>query len=126
MHLAHPTHLPHFPQKSQCWKWWCCGVGSPHGGSTYDEPVQVGTLTNWSVCSAGTGGGHAIKQDGTLWGWGYNAANGSGSGSIGDQTTTNRTSPVQVQSDTDWLDLPKPQYGCVHQATQHVIAVKEA
>ena len=32
-----------------------------------------------------------------LWGWGYNAY-----GQIGDETTTNRSSPVQVGSDTTW------------------------
>ena len=37
------------------------------------------------------------KTDGTLWGWGYNYY-----GSIGDGSTTDRSSPVQIGSLTDW------------------------
>lgn len=33
----------------------------------------------------------ALRTDGTLWGWGYN-----GQGNLGDNSTTNRFSPVQV------------------------------
>lgn len=38
-----------------------------------------------------------IKNDGTLWGVGYNLWY-----AMGDGTTTNKTSPVQIGSDTDW------------------------
>ena len=38
----------------------------------------------------------AVRSDGTLWGWGNN-----GSGQIGDGTTTERHSPVQVQGISD-------------------------
>lgn len=40
------------------------------------------------------GGGHhslAVRQDGTVWAWGYNAY-----GQVGDGTASNRLSPVQV------------------------------
>ena len=33
----------------------------------------------------------ALKTDGTVWAWGYN-----GWGQLGDGTTTNKTTPVQV------------------------------
>jgi alpha-tubulin suppressor-like RCC1 family protein len=64
------------------------------------SPTQIGALTNWS--SVGSGGFvvHAIKTDGTLWGWG-----GSTTGSIGDNTIIRRSSPVQIGSDTDWLSV---------------------
>lgn len=41
-----------------------------------------------------------IKADGTLWGWGTND-----SGQLGDGTTTNRTSPIQIGARTDWLKV---------------------
>lgn len=42
----------------------------------------------------------AIKSDGTLWAWGNNA-----SGQLGDGTTVNRASPVQVGTATNWSAL---------------------
>ncbi len=48
---------------------------------------------------AAAGGYHTVEilEDGTLWGWGYN-----GSGQLGDGTTTDRTSPTQIGSSTNW------------------------
>lgn len=82
--------------------------GGPVGGSlgtgddaNYENPTQVGT-DNWLTVRAGGGlsqisGG--IKSDGTLWGWGSN-----GVGQVGDGTTTDRLSPVQIGSDT-WSSI---------------------
>ncbi|NBP56371.1 hypothetical protein EBU71_07535, partial [bacterium] len=39
----------------------------------------------------------AIKSNGTLWGWGYNAY-----GLLGDNTTSSRNVPTQIGSDTNW------------------------
>ena len=39
----------------------------------------------------------AISQDGTLWAWGEN-----GSGQLGDGTTTDRTTPVQISTAANW------------------------
>src|SRR5581483_949361 len=66
--------------------------------TTTDAPVQVlgvggtGTLTNVVALAAG-GDGHslALKADGTVWAWGANAY-----GQLGDNTTTERHTPVQV------------------------------
>lgn len=72
-------------------------------GNTADrsQPTQVGSLTNWSVSVTGNGSGmSAIKTDGTLWGWGNN-----GSGQIGTNNTTSRSSPVQVGALTTWLEI---------------------
>jgi hypothetical protein len=46
------------------------------------------------------GGSHtvAIKADGTLWAWGRNQA-----GQLGDGTTEDQSSPVQVGTATNWL-----------------------
>jgi alpha-tubulin suppressor-like RCC1 family protein len=39
-----------------------------------------------------------IQSNGTLWAWGLNS-----SGQLGDGTTTNRTVPTQIGTDTDWV-----------------------
>jgi alpha-tubulin suppressor-like RCC1 family protein len=46
-----------------------------------------------------------LKSDGTLWAWGHN-----GFGQMGDGTTTYRHSPVQVGTDTDWVDIAVGDY----------------
>ena len=62
------------------------------------SPTQIpGTwLTSYGGLTVGSES-LAIKSDGTLWAWGY-----GGSGSLGQNDTTYRSSPVQVGSDTTW------------------------
>jgi hypothetical protein len=86
------------------WTWGDGANGSTAHGDVIDHssPVQVGSLTNWSklfLSRAGTA--HALKTDGTLWGWGVN----SHYGQIGDGTTIARSSPVQIGAETDWTVL---------------------
>ena len=53
--------------------------------------------------SQSSGGGlHClgIQSDGTLWAWGLNDQ-----GQLGDGTTTNRNTPTQIGTDTDWIDI---------------------
>lgn len=66
------------------------------------SPVQVGTLTNWSMVECGhlSNTTHAIKTDGTLWAWGTNT-----SGEFGDGTKISRSSPVQIGTRTNWSDV---------------------
>jgi alpha-tubulin suppressor-like RCC1 family protein len=54
----------------------------------------------WQSISSSTLSFHnvGIQTDGTLWTWGNNA-----DGQLGDGTTTNRTLPTQVGTDTDWV-----------------------
>jgi len=61
------------------------------------SPVQIGTLTTWSVIAGGGDNGFAIKTDGTLYAWGVN-----GSGRLGLGDTTTRSTPVQVGALTTW------------------------
>jgi alpha-tubulin suppressor-like RCC1 family protein len=71
--------------------------------------VKIGIATNWVSVTVGNYhgtrgdlGGHsvALKQDGTLWGWGSN-----GDGQVGDGTTIDRHTPVLIASG---FQIPQP------------------
>ncbi|MDQ7083525.1 MAG: hypothetical protein Q9M36_00685 [Sulfurovum sp.] len=66
------------------------------------SPIQVGTAKTWKTVSAGNEHTLAIKSDGTLWTWGY-----LGHGRLGvvDETRRNKTSLIQVGSDSDWITV---------------------
>ncbi|WP_295787236.1 hypothetical protein [uncultured Microbacterium sp.] len=74
--------------------WGMNGNGEVGDGSTSDRllPVQVSGLTS-GVKQVVGGAGHALAllSDGSVRAWGYNAT-----GQVGDGSTTNRLTPVQV------------------------------
>jgi len=87
---------------------WICGDGS-YGGigdntaTGKSSPVQtIAFGSNWKQVSADnnwhvTG----VKTDGTLWTWGFN-----GRGQLGDNTTTDKSSPIQtVTRGTNWVQV---------------------
>ena len=83
---------------------WCWGAGTfgqlgDNTATTKSSPVQtVAFGTNWKQIAGGQYHIAAIKTDGTLWMWGSN-----GNGQLGDNTTTDRSSPVQtVAFGTNW------------------------
>ena len=64
------------------------------------SPIQIGTGTDWSldgnaINSNTQGASYAIKTDGTLWAWGYNAQ-----GQLGINNKTHYSSPTQVPGTT--------------------------
>lgn len=65
------------------------------------SPVQIGTDTNWTKVACGQSHTIALKSDGTLWGWGEGRFNGT----VGDAAGINRSSPVQLGTDTNWTDI---------------------
>ena len=78
------------------------------------SPIQIGTSRGWLKVQTGSGFNvHAIRHPGTLWGWGLNE-----NGEIGDGTRIGRSSPVQIGSGIDWLDIS-------HGFTGPVAALKE-
>ena len=86
---------------------WCWGnnnAGTMGDNTTTNRssPVQTVTFgTNWKQVSVGMRITAAIKTDGTLWTWGANYY-----GQLGDNTTTNRSSPVQtVTFGTNWKQV---------------------
>lgn len=61
--------------------------------------AQPGTVC-WREISAGTNFSMAIKQDGTLWGWGSN------SNKLGlNGNTANQNAPIQIGTATDWIKV---------------------
>ena len=73
-------------------------------GEVRSSPVQVGTLTDWQDMAVGCQGLHqlAIKNNQTLWAWG----SGPG-GALGDGTTVSKSSPIQIGTLTDWVQITR-------------------
>jgi alpha-tubulin suppressor-like RCC1 family protein len=83
------------------WTWGKNNVGQLGDGTTSvrSSPVQtIASGSNWKLVASGVYHMAAIKTNGTLWMWGY-AANGE----LGDNTRTNKSSPVQtISAGTNW------------------------
>ena len=85
------------------WCWGYNGQGQLGLGDFTDRssPTQVGSRTDWADLSAGDGYHTcATRTDHTLWCWGHN-----GVGQLGLGDTTNRTTPSQVGTASDWYGL---------------------
>ena len=83
---------------------WAWGDGSngslaQNNEVQYSSPVQIpGTAWIWPQSSYGIGEQcGAVRTDGTIWVWGSNDKGG-----LGQNNTTNYSSPVQIGSSTDW------------------------
>ena len=85
------------------WAWGRANFGQTGQGNTTDicVPTQIGSLTNWASIANGGDIIVALKSDGTLWSWGNNTNFGLGQGNSA-ATASNRSSPVQIGSGTDW------------------------
>ena len=94
------------------WTWGFNGSGRLGDNTVVDRssPVSVvGGFTDWCQVSAGNAHTAAVRTNGTIWAWGCN-----GTGRLGDNTTTNRSSPVSVVGGfTDWCQVST---GGVHTA----------
>jgi alpha-tubulin suppressor-like RCC1 family protein len=77
------------------WAWGENAIGQLGDGTTIERltPVQVGMppLSHVTAIAAGQGHNLALKDDGTVWAWGLNLV-----GQLGDGTTIERLTPVQV------------------------------
>lgn len=65
------------------------------------SPVQIGADTDWTNIGGHKKGPIAQKSNGTIWTWGRNAGDNSGTLALND--AINRSSPVQIGADTDWI-----------------------
>jgi len=84
------------------WAWGYNNAGqaaSNNVGSAVCSPAQVAVgETDWSSVSAGLWHSMALKDDGSLWGWGENAF-----GQLGTAYDVNQYTPVQAMvTDTTW------------------------
>lgn len=91
---AGDTHRIALKSDGTVWSWGnnnCGQLGDGTNEGTYNRPVQVKKLNN--VISIGTGNynSFAIKEDGTVWGWGTNLF-----GALGDGTTDDSNIPIQA------------------------------
>ena len=100
------------------WTWGCNGKGLLGTNTTTSASTPVQTISggsNWRRVNITLGGAFAathpsaaaIKSDGTLWTWGVNTY-----GTLGDNTTVNKSSPVQtVTGGSNWRCLISGGYG---------------
>ena len=95
------------------WAWGSNNNGELGNGTNTisNVPVQVSFLTGVIAIAAGggsTGAGHslALKNDGTVWAWGFN-----GVGELGNGTNTDSNVPIQLSSLTGMIAIG---CGCLH------------
>jgi len=88
------------------------GDGTDGFRTDRNSPIQIGIDKDWSDISAGYCHTVALKTDGSLWTWGWNA-----NGQLGDDTNTIRNVPMQIGKDKDWATISAGAY--------HTIALKK-
>lgn len=86
------------------WTWGNNTEGQLGDGTTVAKTSPVQTVaggTTWKLISAGVYTTAALKQNGTIWTWGNNAA-----GQLGDGTIVDKSSPVQTFiGGTNWKTI---------------------
>jgi alpha-tubulin suppressor-like RCC1 family protein len=104
-------HMGAIKTDGSLWMWGQNNLGQLGNNSSFltYSPVQTVSAGNtWVYLGCGYENTTAIKTDGTLWVWGVNAY-----GQIGDNTRTNRSSPVQtVLGGTAWRKSTGGKYYC--------------
>ena len=99
---VYSTYMPPITY-GELWSWGLNNSGQLGDGTSTNRSSPVQTVaggTNWQTLLSGYNNSimAAIKTDGTLWTWGLNLY-----GTLGDGTSTNRSSPVQtVAGGTNW------------------------
>jgi len=78
------------------------GLNNANPAGRVSSPTQV-PGTNWKQIVSGSSRTQAMKTDGSLWSWGY----GYGGASMLYPGTAagSRSSPVQIGTDTDWVEM---------------------
>ena len=98
------SHCAAIKTDGTLWTWGRGTNGQLGNAVTTNASTPVTTFaggTNWKQVSAGGAFTAAIKTDGTLWTWGT-----GGSGQLGDNTTTNKSTPVTTfAGGTNWKQV---------------------
>ena len=112
------THVLAIGHDGSLWAWGANGQGQLGTGTTsasQQVPVQIGSDTDWLTVADGglfeSRHSLAIKNDGSLWAWGFN-----GDGQLGLGDRVNRVAPQRVGTGHDWR--------AVHAGGSHTVAVK--
>jgi|688.fasta_scaffold209737_1 alpha-tubulin suppressor-like RCC1 family protein len=71
----------------------------------YTSPIQIGTNSDWLKIQAGYSHSVGIKNNGTLWTWGWN-----GYGQLGDTTNSYRITPKQIGVKNNWKEISTGQH----------------
>ena len=96
---ANYNHTVAVKDDGTVWAWGSNALGLLGDGTNVlfrTSPVQVAGLSGVVTVAAGYQHTVAVKDDGTVWAWGYNNY-----GQLGDGTTVTRTTPVQVSGLTN-------------------------
>ena len=98
-------HIAAIKTDGTLWLWGLNSSGQLGDNSITHRSSPIQTVsggTNWKQVSCGGSHTAAIKTDGTLWTWGRNVF----SGALGNNSTGNRSSPVQtVSGGTNWKQV---------------------
>jgi len=98
------THSLGVRTNGTAWAWGdnTCGVLGDDTVVAKSSPVSVvGGFTDWCQVSAGRCHSLGVRQNGTAWAWGHGAT-----GRLGDNTVTDKSSPVSVVGGfTDWCQV---------------------
>lgn len=74
--------------------------GYPTYADGRNTPTQVGTDSDWIMTQSGAFHNITLKTNGTMWSWGNNNNGQLGLGDNG--LNTNRNTPTQIGTQTDW------------------------
>lgn len=98
------SHVAAIKKNGTLWCWGSNFYGQLGDNTVTSRSSPVETVTggnNWIQVACGSNHTVGLKTDGTLWVWGYNQF-----GSLGDNTLTHRSSPVQtVAGGTNWKSI---------------------
>jgi len=105
---AHGWHNLAIKSNRTLWAWGRNNYGQAGTDNTLDPvvtPSRIGTGSNWLHVAAGDYHSLAVREDGSLWAWGYNYNSAIGTTGIGSLSY-----PARIGTATDWADVGAGDY----------------